>query len=172
MHDCSRIAFYFSSSFIYLIKRIQGRFFLKYSIAGICVDGGRIFVAKRSQTGDMGNRWEFPGGKVDAGESFEEALKREFFEEFGIEIDVGEFVSSASFTHRGEQYEVDAFSVSFISKRFSINDEHCQFDWKTPEEILSLDFVDSDRAMFDGVFYWFKNKKILNPGPSKDYVPE
>lgn len=145
---------------------------MKYSIAGICVEGDRIFVAKRSRTGDMGNRWEFPGGKVDAGESFGEALKREFQEEFGVGVDVGGFISSASFTHRGEQYEVYAFSVSLKGNSFSINDEHYQYDWKTPGEILDLDFVDSDRAMFEGVFYWMKNKKILKPGPSKDFVPK
>lgn len=145
---------------------------MKYSIAGICVDGGRIFVARRSKTGDMGSRWEFPGGKVDAGESFDEALRREFFEEFGVEIDVGDFISSAFFVHREEPYKVYAFAVDFKQRCFSINDEHCQFDWKTPVEILALDFVDSDRAMFDDVFYWVKNKKVLNPGPSKDCVPK
>ncbi|MBQ5569226.1 MAG: NUDIX domain-containing protein, partial [Treponema sp.] len=48
------------------------------SITGIALDGDRVLVAKRNPVGQMGGRWEFPGGKVESGESDAEAVVREF----------------------------------------------------------------------------------------------
>ena len=58
----------------------------KHSVAAIVVKNGRVLIGKRSDVGQMGGRWEFPGGKVDPGETYEEALKREFREEFSQDI--------------------------------------------------------------------------------------
>ena len=59
------------------------------SIACIDYRNGKFFIAKRQMTGDMGGRWEFPGGKIEEGEDFEIAIKREMKEEFGVDVKVG-----------------------------------------------------------------------------------
>ncbi|MDR2110325.1 MAG: NUDIX domain-containing protein, partial [Spirochaetaceae bacterium] len=48
------------------------------SVAGIAVEGGRFFIAQRIPGGDLGGKWEFPGGKVEEGETDAEALIREY----------------------------------------------------------------------------------------------
>jgi 8-oxo-dGTP diphosphatase len=120
------------------------------SVAGIAWDNGKFFIAQRLDRGDMGGRWEFPGGKVDPGESHQEALKREYLEEFALEIAVGNFLGSALFEHRGIERRVNAYRV-FFSAALAATDfiltEHTQWRWASLEEIEQLDFVDSDRKL-------------------------
>jgi 8-oxo-dGTP diphosphatase len=94
----------------------------------------------------MGNRWEFPGGKVDRGESDQEALAREYLEEFGVEIAVGDFLGSAVFERRGILHQVRAYRISFSAVNLVLS-EHTQWRWASLEEIGQLDFVDSDRQL-------------------------
>ena len=54
----------------------------------ILVHNSKIFVAQRNITKNQGGLWEFPGGKLEAGETLQEALAREFMEEFGKEIPI------------------------------------------------------------------------------------
>jgi 8-oxo-dGTP diphosphatase len=119
---------------------------LRSSVAGIAWDCGQFFIAKRLGGGDMGGRWEFPGGKVDSGESDQEALKREYLEEFGVEIAVGDFLGSAVFERRGSPHQVRAYRVFFSAVNLTLS-EHTQWRWASLEEIEQLDFVDSDRKL-------------------------
>ena len=65
----------------------------KISIACIAYDGEKILIAHRNPTGQMGGRWEFPGGKVEEGETDESAIVREFREEFGVTVSVNEKIT-------------------------------------------------------------------------------
>ena len=94
----------------------------------------------------MGNRWEFPGGKVDSGESDQEARAREYLEEFGVEIAVGDFLGSAVFESRGARHQLRAYRVFFSTDNLTLS-EHTQWRWASLEEIEELDFVDSDRKL-------------------------
>ncbi len=55
---------------------------------------GKILLARRAVGQKLAGKWEFPGGKVEDGESPEECLKRELEEEFGIQVEVGAFITS------------------------------------------------------------------------------
>ena len=55
---------------------------------------GKILIARRAADQKLAGKWEFPGGKVEDKESPEECLKRELEEEFGIQVEVGEFIAS------------------------------------------------------------------------------
>ena len=72
------------------------------SVACIDYRDGKILIAKRIVRGDMGGRWEFPGGKIEEGEDYSTAIKREMQEEFGVEVTVGEKIASADFIHSGK----------------------------------------------------------------------
>ena len=59
--------------------------------AAVLIKDGRILIAKRKANDKLANKWEFPGGKIELGESPEECLRREMWEEFQIKISVAEF---------------------------------------------------------------------------------
>jgi 8-oxo-dGTP diphosphatase len=93
--------------------------------------------------GAMSEKWEFPGGKVESGESDQAALEREFAEEFAVRVRVGESVARASFEHRGKPIELGAFQV-FLDSESLVLTEHSEWRWAKFEEIPALDFADSD----------------------------
>lgn len=116
------------------------------SVAGVAVRGGKAFVARRLQGGSMGGRWEFPGGKVEDSESEAEAVAREFDEEFGILVRVGERIGESTFSNSGRIYELAAFRVAFEDEPPYLR-EHAEAAWLGAEELLTLDLSDSDRSL-------------------------
>ncbi|MBQ5472565.1 MAG: (deoxy)nucleoside triphosphate pyrophosphohydrolase [Treponema sp.] len=125
-------------------------------------ENSKILVALRNPTGDMGNRWEFPGGKVDAGENDEQAIVREMSEEFGVKASVGEKIVSSTFTHKEKLCYLNAYMVTLehdgLSKRFTLT-EHQDYKWIDPKEIPSLSFVDSDLKIYPEVMKYLEKLK-------------
>jgi len=123
------------------------------SVAGIAIDGGRFFVALRKAGGSLGEKWEFPGGKVDGDESDEEALKREFLEEFGVKVRVGPRLAGTEFSNKGKSYSLNAYRISFETMDFKMV-MHTDWRWATPDEIENdgiaggRGFADSDLGLF------------------------
>jgi 8-oxo-dGTP diphosphatase len=120
---------------------------VRRSVAGIAAEGGKFFIARRLPGGDLGGKWEFPGGKVEAGESDEDALIREYDEEFGVSIKPGAFVGTVSFDHRGVTHSLNAYRIYFTGRDFILR-EHSEWRWASLEEMEKSDFADSDRKLF------------------------
>ncbi|MDR2865212.1 MAG: (deoxy)nucleoside triphosphate pyrophosphohydrolase [Spirochaetaceae bacterium] len=116
---------------------------MNISVAGIAGKSGKIFVARRKMGGDMGGKWEFPGGKVEEGENEEACIVREFFEEFNVGIRCGKFLGESSFEHKGIKRVLKAYSVYFLSFDLTLN-EHDEWRWVDISEIKTLDFTPSD----------------------------
>lgn len=76
-------------------------------VALISNQQGKILIDRRKTQGEMGGLWEFPGGKIEVGETIEECIKREIKEELGIEIIVGNHVVTIS--HRYEKFIVTLY---------------------------------------------------------------
>lgn len=119
---------------------------MKHSVAGISVRDGKYFIAKRIPGGAMGERWEFPGGKVEEGETNEEALRREYYEEFKALINVRLPICDVEFKHDDKEFILSAYYVDIETDegQFELC-EHTEFRWATLEEILDLPFADSDK---------------------------
>jgi 8-oxo-dGTP diphosphatase len=133
------------------ISGVCGKFLaMNVSVAGIAVDGGKLFVARRVTGGSMGGKWEFPGGKVEEGETCEQALVREFLEEFGADISVGNRLAETEFEHKEERRHLKAFLVNFLSLDFTLR-EHTAWRWASCAEIRVMDFTPSDLKLLDGI---------------------
>ena len=124
------------------------------SVACIVYKDGKILVAHRIPKGDMGNRWDFPGGKVDAGETDQMAIVREMGEEFGVKAVPGEKITSCSFFHKEKKCFLNAYLVQLehdgLEKPYILT-EHTEYKWVFPKEIENLNFVDSDLKIYPDV---------------------
>lgn len=76
--------------------------------AAIIRRNGKVLIAKRSSTSSLPNKWEFPGGKIDDGETPEECLKRELQEEFDIIVDVGDYLTESVYQYE-KKNQADCF---------------------------------------------------------------
>ncbi|MCI1208055.1 MAG: NUDIX domain-containing protein [Treponema sp.] len=124
---------------------------MRHSIACIAYEEGKILIAHRNPVGDMGGRWEFPGGKVEKGETDEQSIIREFNEEFGVTVAVGGLIAKGSFIHSGESSTLHAYLIKVPHKGSSIPyrlTEHSEYKWISPEDIPALNFVDSDMSIY------------------------
>jgi len=103
-------------------------------------------MARRAPGGEMGGKWEFPGGKCEPGETDGEAAVREFDEEFGLRVTVGATLGQASFEHGGKRYDLAALLVSFDGEP-PVLSEHVEARWADAAELGLLDLSDSDRSL-------------------------
>lgn len=134
------------------------------SIACISTLNKKIFIAKRINVGDMGGKWEFPGGKVEENEDSKPAIKREMIEEFGVNTEILDYIASSTFVHREKERILEAYLISFehdgIEKPFVLT-EHTEYMWIEPEKIPELDFVDSDLKIYPSVIKYLTEKKLI-----------
>ena len=115
----------------------------RITTAGIAIENGKVFVAHRTEGGALSGMWEFPGGKNRYGESEEETLRREYLEELGIDISVGELFTSFDFINKDKLYHLKAYFIEHLSKDYSLS-VHTEVRWAAPEELEKLRMGDSD----------------------------
>lgn len=103
----------------------------------------RVFAAQRSPLMSMANQWEFPGGKIHAGETPAECLQREILEELGITIHVGQAL--APHTHAYPTPIVTLYPfVCAIARGEIVLHEHAAGIWLAPTELTSLEWAAAD----------------------------
>jgi 8-oxo-dGTP diphosphatase len=106
----------------------------------------KVAVVYREARGD----WTFPKGKLDEGESFEEAALREVVEETGITAVIRRFVGSTNYTHRkGRPKIVAYYLMEAISGEFAPNEEVDELRWVTLDEAFELLTWDRDQDLID-----------------------
>ena len=113
------------------------------STAGVAREGGQYFLALRKPGTSIGESWEFPGGKAEPGETPEEALYREYQEEFGVEVKVGKRIFEGKFHNKTTEYQLLAFEITFVSGDVELT-EHSEVRWFSAEELSRLPMADSD----------------------------
>ena len=106
---------------------------------------GEVFLARRREGKSQAGKWEFPGGKLEAGESEAACLQRELLEELGMEVEVQERLGENVHDYVEVQIRLIAYRCKFIQATYVLTD-HDEYAWVKPEEILKYDLAEADVA--------------------------
>ena len=112
-------------------------------VAAIIKKKGSYFIAQRNKDKYMGLKWEFPGGKVDPGETLIEALSREIHEELNINIRVHEKLAQEKYKDNEINIVLHYFLCSIIDGTIKLN-EHEAMKWVEKKDFDKYDFVEGD----------------------------
>ena len=114
-------------------------------VAAVIVRDGRVFATQRGY-GDFKDMWEFPGGKMECGESREDALKREIREELAADISVDKFLETVEFDYPKFHLILHCFLCSLNGESLSLL-EHESARWLTSQELDSVDWLPADLSV-------------------------
>ena len=115
--------------------------------AAIIMDHGKIFATQRGH-GEFKDGWEFPGGKIEQGETPQQAAKREVMEELDTEIEVGELFDTVEYDYPGFHLTMHCFICTVKSGDLVLN-EHEAARWLTRENLSSVDWLPADIGLIE-----------------------
>lgn len=116
-------------------------------VAAIIIRDGKVFATQRGY-GQWQGWWEFPGGKIEAGECPQEALVREIREELEAEIQVGELIETIEWDYPDFHLTMHCFVCSLVSESMHLN-EHEDSAWLTRETLHSVKWLPADKGLVD-----------------------
>ena len=105
---------------------------------------GKIFCAQRPEGKSLGGFWEFPGGKLEEGESPEQALIREIKEELNSEIQIISYINEASYDYEFGTVVMKTYHAELISGNLELL-EHQNSTWLAPHELSTINWAPVDR---------------------------
>ncbi len=120
---------------------------LRFVVAALILRGNEVLIGQRRPDQPMALQWEFPGGKIEAGESPEQALIRELNEELGIEATIGARVTHIRHNYRhGGAVDLQFFTVREFAGEVE-NRIFNQLSWVRLEDLPGYDFLAADRGL-------------------------
>ena len=119
-------------------------------VAAVIRDGDRIFATARGY-GEYKGWWEFPGGKIEAGETPEEALVREIHEELDTEIRGGELIDTIEYDYPTFHLSMDCFWAEVIAGRLVLKEAE-DARWLTRETLESVQWLPADQTIIDAIY--------------------
>lgn len=123
---------------------------MKRVTAAIIVDEGKVLITQRKATDRFPNKWEFPGGTIEDGETPEECLQRELKEELDIDVTIGEYLGESVYPYEHVTISLLAYRASWKHGDIDLK-VHADFDWVTSKEIGDYDFTAADILFVDRI---------------------
>lgn len=118
--------------------------------AAVLEKEGKILIAKRREGGPFGGNWEFPGGRVEPGETPETALHRELREELGIETRIGQLFATSRYESPSFAIKLMAYRVTYLSGEIRLAD-HEEVRWVARASLRTFHFAEPDLPIVQAV---------------------
>jgi len=119
-------------------------------VAAVILAGKTVFCAQRNGKGEVAFKWEFPGGKVEAGETHKDALMREIEEELGASIDVESFFMTVRHQYVTFHLTMHCYKATLKSASIRLN-EHLDSRWLNANELFEMDWAPADLPVVEKV---------------------
>jgi len=120
---------------------------VRFVVVALILRGDEVLVCQRRPDQPMALKWEFPGGKIEAGETPEQALVRELGEELGIDADIGSHVTHTRHTYRsGGAVDLQFFAVHSFRGEVTNRIFH-EVRWVPLRDLTAYDFLAADRDL-------------------------
>ena len=118
-------------------------------VAAIIFNQGKVFATQRGY-GEFKDGWEFPGGKIEPGETPEEAIKREIKEELDTEIEIVKFLDTVEYDYPKFHLSMDCFMCKVVSGDLVLK-EHEAAKWLTKENLDTVDWLPADQGLVEKI---------------------
>lgn len=118
-------------------------------VAGFLKRGEKFLLVRRPINKKRGGLWEFPGGKVEDGETLEEAIKRELEEELGIKTEIKKILGKTNYQYPEGEIELILFEVE--AKEDPVLREALELKWVNFEEIKELELCPADKKLLESL---------------------
>jgi 8-oxo-dGTP diphosphatase len=116
--------------------------------AGLVFRDGKLLITQRHADDHLGGLWEFPGGKRESGESFEQCLRREIMEELGCEVEVGERIDSINHDYPEKSVRLEFYLCRWIAiEPQPIDCAACR--WVTQVQLADFEFPAADARLLE-----------------------
>lgn len=109
---------------------------------------GRLLAVQRSAAMSLPLKWEFPGGKIEPGESPADCLRRELREELGVEVEIGEPLPEVAHDYPDFSVTLHPLRCRIVSGEMTLH-EHAEARWLFPSELLTVDWADADLPVLE-----------------------
>ena len=113
-------------------------------------EDNKILIAQRNLKKSQGGLWEFPGGKIESGETREHAIVREIKEEMNIEIEVETYLAEKVFEYPEKTINLIALKCKIINGKITLN-EHEDAKWINKNELTNYNFAPADRFIIEKI---------------------
>lgn len=123
----------------------------KQVAAGIIIHNGKILIAQRKHGKTCEYLWEFPGGKLESGETMQQCLKRELMEELHLPITVGDYFMTSTYAYDFGTIELNAYFATCESEDLSFHPDHEQARWVTLQEMDNYTFPPADQPILEAL---------------------
>ena len=123
-------------------------------VAGIIIEDGKVFATQRGY-GEFKDGWEFPGGKIEQGETPEEAVVREIMEELDTEIKVGDLVDTIEYDYPTFHLSMDCFWAEVTAGHLELKEAEAA-KWLTKDQLDSVAWLPADITLIDKIQGYMK----------------
>ena len=113
-------------------------------------NGEKMIFATQRGYGDFKGGWEFPGGKIESGETPQEALKREIIEELDTEVSVGELMDTVEYDYPQFHLSMDCFWCQIVRGNLVLK-EHEAARWLTKDELNNVEWLPADITLIEKI---------------------